>query len=147
MGRDGKSRPIAIRNQEIDMTSNTALPILVARILMGLLFLMAGIGKLGDVQGFAGYMASGGVPAFLAWPVVLFEILGGIALIVGFQTRYAAFALAAFCVASGVLYHFDPSNQQQMTQLLKNLALAGGYISLGLIGGSSLSVDAKLARA
>ena len=72
------------------MTSSTNGGLLVARILMGLLFVMAGFGKLGDVSGFAGYMASGGIPAFLAWPVVLFEILVGLLLIVGFQTRIVA---------------------------------------------------------
>lgn len=122
--------------------TNTQL--LVARVLLGLLFVMAGIGKLGDVAGFAGYMASGGVPAFLAWPVVLFEIIGGLALIVGIQTRIVAYALGAFCVASGLLYHFDPADQMQMTQVFKNLALAGGYIALAVRGAGAWSVDAKL---
>ncbi|NBB97735.1 MAG: DoxX family membrane protein [Alphaproteobacteria bacterium] len=122
--------------------TNTQL--LVARVLLGLLFVVSGIGKLGDVAGFAGYMASGGVPAFLAWPVVLFEIIGGLALIAGFQTRIVAYALAAFCVASGLLYHFDPSNQMQMTQVLKNLAIAGGYVALAVTGAGALSLDAKL---
>lgn len=125
----------------------TPVALLVARVLLGLLFVMAGIGKLGDVAGFAGYMASGGVPAFLAWPVVLFEILGGLALIVGFQTRIAALALGAFCVLSGVLYHFDPADQMQMTQLFKNLALAGGYLALAVTGAGALSVDARTGRA
>ena len=124
--------------------TNTAL--LAARILLGLLFLMAGIGKLGDVSGFGGYMASGGIPAFLAWPVVLFEILAGLALIAGFQTRVVALALGAFCVVSGVLYHVDPADQMQMTQLLKNLALAGGYIALAVTGPGALSVDARTGR-
>jgi putative oxidoreductase len=118
--------------------------LLVARILLGLLFVMAGIGKLGDVAGFAGYMASGGVPAFLAWPVVLFEIIGGVMLIVGLQTRIVALALGAFCVLSGLLYHFDLADQMQMTQLLKNLALAGGYGALAVAGAGALSADAKL---
>jgi putative oxidoreductase len=118
--------------------------LLVARILLGLLFVMAGIGKLGDVAGFAGYMASGGVPAFLAWPVVLFEIIGGLMLIVGLQTRVTALALGAFCVLAGLLYHFDLADQMQMTQLLKNLALAGGYGALAVAGAGALSVDAKL---
>lgn len=118
--------------------------LLAARILLGLLFVMAGIGKLGDVAGFAGYMASGGVPAFLAWPVVLFEIIGGLMLIVGLQTRIAALALGAFCVLSGLLYHFDLGNQMEMTQLLKNLALAGGYGALAVVGAGALSADAKL---
>ena len=55
----------------------------VARVFLGLLFLVAGLGKLGNVDGFAGYMASGGIPAFFAWPAVLFEILAGAAIIAG----------------------------------------------------------------
>lgn len=125
----------------------TPVALLAARVLLGLLFVMAGLGKLGDVAGFAGYMASGGVPAVLAWPVVLFEILGGLALILGLQTRIVALALGAFCVLSGVLYHFDPADQMQMTQLLKNLGLAGGYLALAVTGAGALSVDARMGRA
>jgi len=121
--------------------------LLAARILLGLLFVMAGIGKLGDVAGFGGYMASGGIPAVLAWPVVLFEIGAGLALILGFATRPAALALAAFCVVSGLLYHFDPADQMQMTQLLKNLALAGGYLAVFVTGAGTLSLDARMGRA
>ena len=75
----------------------------VARLFLGLLFLVAALGKLGDVDGFAGYVASGGIPAFLAWPAALFEILAGAAMIAGFQTRLAALASAAFCVVTAVL--------------------------------------------
>ncbi|SDY29215.1 DoxX family protein [Citreimonas salinaria] len=120
-------------------TTNTVL--LAARIMLGLLFLISGFGKTGDVAGFAGFMASGGIPAFLAWPVVLFEILGGLALILGFQTRIVALALGAFCLVSGTLYHFDPADQMQMTQFLKNLALTGGYLSLAVIGAGAWSID------
>lgn len=122
---------------------SSSLSLLIARVLLGLLFVVAGLGKLGDVSGFAGYMASGGVPAFLAWPVVLLEILGGLAVILGFQTRIAALALAAFCVLSGVLYHFDPADQMQMTTMLKNLAIAGGFVALAIAGPGALSVDAR----
>ena len=94
---------------------NTAL--LVARILMSLLFIMAGIGKLGNVEGFA--------------------------ILAGFMTRPTALALAAFCFASGLLYHFDPSDQNQMNNLLKNLALAGGYIALAIAGAGKFSVDGR----
>ena len=124
-----------------------AAPLLIARILLGLLFVVAGIGKLGDVAGFGAYMATGGIPAALAWPVVLFEIGAGLALIIGFQTRIISLALAAFCVASGLLYHFDPADQMQMTQLLKNLGLAGGYIALFISGAGGWSVDAARGRA
>ncbi len=84
----------------------TNITLLVARVLLALLFIVAGLGKLGDVAGFAGYMASGGVPAFLAWPVIALEVLGGLAILVGFQIRIAAIALAAFSILSALLYHF-----------------------------------------
>jgi putative oxidoreductase len=125
----------------------TSLALLLARVLLGVLFVLAGLGKLADVPGFAGSMASGGVPAALAWPVVLLEILGGLALIAGVFTRAVALALGAFCVLSGALYHFDPADQMQMTQLLKNLALAGGYLALAITGPGALSVDQRLGRA
>ncbi len=121
--------------------------LLVARILLGLLFVAAGFGKLGDVSGFGAYMATGGLPAALAWPVVLFEIIAGVALILGVQTRLVALSLAGFCVVSGLLYHFDPADQMQMTQLLKNLGLTGGYLALLITGAGAWSVDARMGRA
>ena len=120
----------------------TNLPLLVARILLSLLFIIAGLGKLADVAGFAGYMASGGVPAVLAWPVILLEILGGLAVLVGFQTRIAALALGGFSVLAGLLFHFAPADQMQMTMLLKNLGLGGGFLLLAQTGAGAWSVDA-----
>lgn len=120
----------------------TNLPLLVARILLSLLFIIAGLGKLADVAGFAGYMASGGVPAVLAWPVILLEILGGLAVLVGFQTRIAALALGGFSVLAGLLFHYAPADQMQMTMLLKNLGLGGGFLLLAQTGAGAWSVDA-----
>ena len=120
----------------------TNLSLLVARILLSLLFIIAGLGKLADVAGFAGYMASGGVPAVLAWPVILLEILGGLAVLVGFQTRIAALALGGFSVLAGLLFHFAPADQMQMTMLLKNLGLGGGFLLLAQTGAGAWSVDA-----
>jgi len=128
------------------MTALNTYGALVARILLAILFIMAGLGKLGDVQGFAGYMSSGGVPAILAWPVILFEILGGLAILIGYRTRIVALALAAFCVLSGLMFHFDPANQMQMTMLLKNLAIAGGFLALATLGAGAISLDSKLAK-
>jgi putative oxidoreductase len=123
------------------MTSLASYAPLAARILIGALFLVAGLGKLGDVAGFSGYLASGGLPAFLAWPAVLFEIALGLALIAGFQTRIMALLGAAFCVVAGVLYHFDPADQMQMAMFLKNLAIAGGFLLLAAQGAGRLAVD------
>ena len=125
----------------------THVSLLAARVLLALLFVIAGLGKLADVDGFAGFMASGGVPAFLAWPVILFEILGGLAILVGFQTRIVALALAGFCVLSGLLYHFNPADQMQMTMLLKNLGLAGGFLLLAQTGAGAWSADSRLRTA
>lgn len=125
------------------MTSSP-LVLLTARVLLGAVFVVAGLGKLGDVQGFAGYMASGGVPAVLAWPVILLEIVGGLLVIVGWQTRLAALALAAFSLASGLLYHLVPADQMQMTMFFKNLAMAGGYLLLFVQGAGALSIDARI---
>jgi putative oxidoreductase len=118
---------------------NTAL--LAARILLGAIFVVAGWGKTANVTGFAGFMASGGVPEFLAWPVILFEIIGGLLLIVGFQTRWTALALGAFTIVAGVLYHYVPADQNQMTQFLKNLAMTGGYLAIAITGAGAWSID------
>ena len=134
---------IAITVKEMTMTNLNSNLHVVARVFLGLLFLVAGLGKLGDVDGFSGYMASGGIPAFLAWPAVLFEILAGAAIIAGFQTRLAALALAAFCVVTAVLYHFVPADQMQMTQFFKNLGLAGGYLLSADARSGAFSVDVR----
>lgn len=121
---------------------NNATLLLISRIAMSAIFIIAGLGKLGNVEGFAGYMASGGLPAFLAWPVILFELGAGAALLVGFKTRWVVLALAAFCLATGLLYHwpFDPA---QKNNFLKNLAMAGGYLALYVTGPGAMSLDAK----
>ena len=114
---------------------------LVGRILIGLLFLIAGLGKTGDVAGFSGYLASGGLPAFLAWPAVIFEIAVGILLIIGYQTRIVSLATAAFCVVAGLLYHFAPADQMQMAMFLKNLAIAGGLLMFAIHGPGRFALD------
>ncbi len=112
------------------------------RVLLALIFIVAGFGKLGDVQGFSGYLASGGLPAFLAWPAVLFEIIAGLALAVGFMTRPVALALAAFSIVTAFLYHL-PVNEMQQVMFLKNLAMTGGYLLLVAHGAGALSVDRR----
>ena len=134
---------IAITVKEMTMTNRNSNLHVVARVFLGLLSLVAGLGKLGNVDGFAGYMASGGIPAFLAWPAFLFEILAGAAIIAGFQTRLAALASAAFCVVTAVLYHFVPADQMQMTMFFKKIGLAGGYLLLANAGSGAFSVDAR----
>ena len=117
------------------------LTLLVARVLLALMFLISGIPMLMAPGGFAGFMGSIGMPApmLVTWAVIALKVLGGIALVVGFQTRWAAYAFAAFCVASGFLGHFP----EDMQGFWKNIALAGGFLALSVSGPGALSVDAR----
>lgn len=127
------------------MSSN--LQLLAARVLLSVIFIMAGYGKLGGVEGTAGYMTSLGVPlaSVTVWLVIALELLGGLAILAGFFTRYVAWALAAFCIASGFLAHFQPEDQMQMISFMKNLAITGGFLALAVSGPGAWSVDARRA--
>ena len=114
---------------------------LIARLLIGGFFLLAGVGKIGDITGTAGYIQSVGLPGFLAWPAAIFEILLGLALIVGFQTRIAALAGAAFCVVTAVLFHSNLGDQTQMVMLLKNFSIAGAFLMFFANGAGKLAID------
>ncbi|USG62928.1 DoxX family protein [Sneathiella marina] len=116
---------------------------LIGRILVAALFLPAGVSKLANYSGMQQYMESGGVPGILLPLVILLEIGGGLALIVGWQTRIAAFLLAGFCVVSGILFHFQPEDQIQMILLMKNIAVAGGLLVLVGVGAGTFSLDQR----
>ncbi|HTP73737.1 MAG TPA: DoxX family protein [Burkholderiaceae bacterium] len=123
---------------------------LIGRVLLALMFVKAGFGKLGNIDGTAAYIASGGlpVPAVLAVLVGLFELLGGLALAVGFKARWAALALGVFTLLASVLFHkfwAVPEAQQMVQQLLflKNMAVAGGMFMVAALGAGPLSVDSR----
>jgi putative oxidoreductase len=114
---------------------------LVSRILLGLIFVLAGLGKLMDPAGQGAYVASGGLPAFFVWPAMALELLGGIALIIGYKARWAALALAGFSLLAAVLYHNNFADQVQMIMFLKNLAIAGGLLMVYANGAGKYAVD------
>lgn len=120
---------------------------LIGRILIGGFFLLSGLGKLGDVQGFAGYVQSGGLPGFLAWPTIIFEIGVGLAMVLGYQIRLAALAGAAFCVAAAVLYHANLADQIQSIMFFKNMAIAGGFLMFAAHGAGAVSLEGRRAAA
>ncbi|MBD3626405.1 MAG: DoxX family protein [Rhodobacteraceae bacterium] len=120
----------------------------LGRILLSFMFIVSGWGKLGDPAGTAAYIQSGGLPGFLVWPTIALELIGGIFILVGFQTRITAFLLAGFSVVTGVLFHLVPSQgmegMAQMMQVImfnKNLSIAGGFLLLVALGAGPLSVD------
>lgn len=127
---------------------------LVGRVLVAYLFIPAGFAKLGDIAGNMAFTASGGLPGWFVFPALALEILGGIAILVGWQTRIAAFALAAFTVATGFLFHYAAAQSAEgmaaMVQMLmfnKNIAIAGGLLVLGGLGAGAISLDARQGRA
>jgi len=115
---------------------------LAARVFLAALFIVAGFSKIAAYEGTAGYMQSMGVPGFLLPLVIALEIVGGLAVAVGYRTRLAAFLLAGFALLSGLFFHspLDPSEQ---TQFLKNLAIAGGFLALVVHGAGRISLDSR----
>jgi putative oxidoreductase len=127
---------------------------LLGRIAIAALFLPAGINKLIGMEGTAGYFASLGLPAVavLIWVVIAIEILGGLALILGYQTRFVAIGLAIFTLLASIVGHAfwaAPVDAAFITQLLffKNIAVIGGLLILASSGAGSISIDGRKARA
>lgn len=116
---------------------------LAARLLASVIFIGAGFSKLGaGYAGAQGYMASVGLPGELLPLVIGLEIGGGLALLLGFQTRLVAFALSVFCIVSGVLFHSGEDPMQQI-MFMKNLAMAGGLLAFTLFGAGRMSLDGE----
>jgi len=111
------------------------------RILLGLGFLMAGFGKVMGGAPIGGFIESK-LPGmgFLAWPVSIFELVAGIFIIIGFQTRLTSLALAAFCVFTGIVYH-GFGDQMQAAITMKNLAWTGGFLLLYAHGAGKWAID------
>lgn len=128
--------------------------VVIARFLLSLMFILAGVSKFANLSGTAAYIASGGLPlaSTLAAIVAALELLGGLALAVGWQARWAALALALFTLAATFLFHQFwalPAEQAYVQQLmfLKNLAVAGGLFLVFSFGAGPASLDARRAQA
>lgn len=115
---------------------------LIARIFLSLLFIPAGWSKLTSLSGTAQYFGSIGLPmpTITALIVGLLELVAGVAILLGFQTRIAAIVLALFTIGTAIIGHMSPFDQ---TSFLKNLAIAGGFLILAQHGAGSLSIDGK----
>lgn len=126
-------------------TSGASLAILIGRILLAAMFVLAGFGKLTDIGGTAGWFGSIGLPAptIVAILVGLLELVAGLAIVVGFQTRIAALALALFTIGATLIAHTNFADMMQFLIFQKNFAVVGGLLVLAFSGAGALSVDAR----
>lgn len=112
------------------MARTDAFAILIARILLSAIFIWSGWGKIADIQGTGVYIATSGLPSALAWPAAIFELIFGLFILVGFQTRATALAFAAFCIVTALFFHSDWGERGEQANFFKNLAMAGGFLML-----------------
>jgi len=119
----------------------------LGRVLLSFMFILSGFQKITGYAGTQGYMEMMGVPGALLPLVIIVEIVGGIALLVGWQAQIAAFLLAGFSVVSGFLFHLVPSfgmegmeAQAQVISFMKNMTIAGGMLMVIAFGPGALSV-------
>ncbi|MGL4932297.1 MAG: DoxX family protein [Aeromonas sp.] len=120
--------------------------LLAGRVLLALMFVSAGWSKIGGYTGTQGYMEAMGVPGALLPLVILLELGGGLAIVLGLFTRTLSLLLAGFCVAAAVLFHYQPADQMQMIMFMKNLSVAGGFLALAAAGAGAFSLDNRLGK-
>lgn len=119
---------------------------LAGRLLLAVLFLLSGLGKLGAYGATAAYMSSVGVPGVLLPAVIATEVLGALAIMLGWKTRTVAFLLAGFSLLTAIVFHLNFADQTQLTNFLKNVSIAGGFLLLVAQGAGPLSIDQRFAK-
>ena len=128
--------------------------VLIGRILLGLIFVLSGTGKIFGFDGTVGYIAAKGLPLpqIVAVLTICIELGGGLMLVFGLFTRPAAFVLAVFTILAGLIFHnfwaaSEAMRLSQQTNFMKNLSIAGGMLVLAVFGAGALSLDARRGRA
>ncbi len=132
--------------------------ILVGRVLLAAVFIPAGFQKLMAIDGVTGMIAGAGFPAplALAYAAAVFEVVAGLAVLIGFQTKIASLLLAVFCIFTAFMFHngainmpdFPPAANGMLSMfnqimMFKNIGLAGGFFVLAGFGAGALSIDAR----
>ncbi|EOC0055714.1 DoxX family protein [Cronobacter turicensis] len=120
--------------------------VLVARILMPILFIVSGFGKITGYAGTQQYMEAMGVPGFILPLVVLLEFGGGLAIVFGFLTRTTALITAVFTLLTAFLFHSNFAEGVNSIMFMKNFSIAGGYLLLALMGPGPYSLDRLLKK-
>lgn len=118
------------------------LSLLSGRALLAAMFIGAGYSKIGGYSGTQAYMESVGVPGSLLPAVIALEIIGGLAILVGYQTKIAALLLAGFTLLAAIIFHSDFSQPMQSILFSKNLAITGAFLLLFAHGAGDWTVNA-----
>lgn len=119
---------------------------LLGRIGLSTIFIITGLQKIAGYAGTQQYMESVGVPGVLLPLVIALEVGGGLAVLTGTFTRWAALALAAFSLSAALLFHADFGDNAQAISFWKNVGLAGGFLALAAGTPGAYSIDAWLRR-
>lgn len=128
----------------ISASQNSAV-ILISRIFLAILFILAGWSKLTGLGGTAQYFGAIGLPMPMVTAVLvgLIEFVGGLAILIGFQTRIAAVVVALFTIGATLIAHMDFAEGMNALMAQKNLAIAGGLLLLAVTGAGAYSVDRR----
>lgn len=131
-------------NNKIDILGYYLSPL--ARLFIAIIFLMSGLNKIGNYENTAYWMEAVGVPSLFLPIVIALEIVGGLAIILGWKARIFSFLLAGFCVLSAIVFHSNFADQNEMINFMKNIAIAGGFLTITINGAGSFSLDGRLSQ-
>lgn len=115
--------------------------ITLGRLLLAPVFIQSGVSKIFDYGGMQALMESHGLPGILLAPTIALEVLGGLGILFGLGTRWAALGLAGFCALATVVFHRHLGAPGQMVDFLENLSMAGGLLALAAAGPGAFALD------
>ncbi|GAF59451.1 MAG: DoxX family protein [Psychrobacter sp.] len=113
----------------------------IGRLFLSMIFIFSGFTKITGYAATQGYMEAMGVPGMLLPLVIAVELLGGIAILLGFKARLVAILMAGFSVVSALLFHQFWIDESQMNPFMKNIAMAGGFLMIFAHGAGAYSID------
>ena len=130
---------------DLDFLSRWAAPFgLLARAMLAYIFILEGAGKITTYADVVQYMQANGVDGRLLPLVILTELGGGLLVLFGLWTRWAAIALSGYCLLTALIFHMGAD---QAIQLNKNISMAGGFLALAVLGAGPWSLDGWRGRA
>lgn len=113
----------------------------IGRLFLSMIFIFSGFSKITGYAATAGYMESVGVPSLLLPLVIALELLGGIAILIGFKARLISLLFVGFNIVSALIFHQFWNDESQMNPFMKNIAMAGGFLMIFAHGPGAYSVD------